>query len=290
MKVSIVIPNYNGENLLPGTLPDILKSGADEVLVIDDCSKDNSVEIIKNNFPQVKLLLNKTNLGFSKTVNKLFEEAQGDVVVLLNNDVYVDKDFLKPLVKHFNSDKVFAVNCHEKSGGFAKSFWKDGFYEHSNGGQVPKLHKSAWASGGSAAFSKKIWHDLGGFDHIYKPGYWEDIDISFQALKKGYDIYWEPKAKVIHEHGTTMEKSIKRKKIVWIQQRNQLLFIWKNITDKNLNKDHYSNLFKRLLGGMGIGYWIPFLWALSKSGQIQHYQEGIIRSDEEVINYASDNK
>ncbi|QQG43518.1 MAG: glycosyltransferase family 2 protein [Candidatus Daviesbacteria bacterium] len=285
MKVTIAIPNYNGEELLPKNLPNILAAGADEVLVNDDASKDESIKIIQENFPQVKLLINQQNKGFVSSVNKLFNEASGEIVVLLNNDVLVDKNFLKPLLKHFRDSKIFAVNCHEEGQGWGKSCWKNGYYEFVKTEEDSRMHQSAWASGGSAAFNKKIWQSLGGLDRLFAPFYWEDIDLSFRALKTGFNILWEPKSLVYHQHGTTIGKTHSSKFVAKVQERNQLLFIWKNITDKNLLTEHRINLIKRLLGGLGIGYWIPFGWAFIKKGEIKKTTGGT-RSDLEVINYA----
>lgn len=285
MRVTIAIPNYNGEKLLPQNLPHILESGADEVLINDDGSLDESVRIIQENFPRVKLLINQQNKGFIPSVNKLFNEARGEIVVLLNNDVLVDKNFLKPLLKHFDNKKIFAVNCHEKGQGWGKGSWKDGFYEFIKTEEENQVHQSAWASGGSAAFNKEIWTFLGGFDPLFAPFYWEDVDLGFRALKAGFEILWEPKARVSHKHGTTISKSYPNKFVTRVQQRNQLLFIWKNITNKNLLAEHRVNLIKRLLGGLGIGYWVPFWWALGKKSEIKKTSSGA-RSDLEVINYA----
>ncbi len=285
MKTSIVIPNFNGRELLKKNLPNILNTGADEILIIDDGSKDGSVPLLRETFPLVKLLINKQNLGFIPSVNRLFQEARGDVVVLLNNDVLVEKHFLKFLVRHFEDKSTFAVNCHEKGEGPSRLTWKEGFIEFTRGSEVDKLQKSAWASGGSAAYSKKVWQNLGGFDSVFAPFYWEDLDISFRAIKSGFHILWEPQAKVHHEHETTINKAFSKRYVDLVKQRNQLLFIWKNITDQNLLKDHGKNLRKRLFGGMGLGYWIPYLWALLKKPQIKkEILEGKL-SDQEVINY-----
>lgn len=285
MTVTIAIPNYNGEKLLPVNLPNILAAGADEVLVNDDASKDSSIRIIQENFPEVKLLTNSQNKGFIHSVNKLFKEASGEIVVLLNNDVLVEKNFLEPMIKHFSNKKTFAVNCHEEGSGWGKAQWKNGFYEFIETKEDNRVHKSAWASGGSAAFNKKIWQELGGFDPLLAPFYWEDVDLSFRALKAGFEIFWEPESVVYHEHGTTIGKSHSGKFVTRVQQRNQLLFIWKNITDKRLLADHRYGLIKRLLGGLGLGYWIPFWWALSKRGEVKRNSKDE-RSDLEVINYA----
>ena len=290
MKISIVIPNFNGEKLLENALPNILEGSADEVIVMDDGSKDKSLKIleelrIKNK--ELKVLVNQKNLGFIPTVNKLFHEAVGDIVILLNNDVYVEKEFLKPILKHFESEKVFAVNLHEEGESSSVAFWKDGFFEFRRGEENGNLQKSAWASGGSAAYRKSLWQELGGFDSLFAPFYWEDIDISFRAIKMGYEILWEPNSKVKHEHETTIKK-FNQKYVRWVRERNQLLFIWKNITDQKLKSEHRTGLLKRLV--INPGYWVPFLWAvvviLIRRGRISKLVSDK-RSDMEAINYAS---
>lgn len=285
MKITIAIPNYNGASLLQKNLPNILTAGADEILVIDDGSTDQSIEVIRKEFPKIKLLVNNKNLGFIPSVNRLFKEALGDIVILLNNDVYVEKDFLKYLLPHFQNKQIFAVNLHEKGEGWACATWENGFFEFKRVKESKFVHKSSWSSGGSAAYNKKIWQELEGLDSLFKPFYWEDIDISFRAISAGYEILWESKAVVYHEHETTINKNFSKKYVNWVKQRNQLLFIWKNITDQNLLQDHYENLRKRLLGGMGLGYWIPYLWAMLKKSQIKKEVLRKQLSDQEVIDY-----
>lgn len=286
MKVSIVIPNFNGCDILRKNLPNVLESGADEILVADDGSSDDSVEILKKEFAGVKLLENKVNLGFIPTVNKLFNEASGEIVVLLNSDVLVEKDFLNFLTSHFKDKKVFAVNCHEDGEGWSEAFWKNGFFEYQRGEEGSNVHKSSWASGGSAAYNKEIWQSLGGFDPLFAPFYWEDVDLSFRAIKAGFKVLWEPKAKVYHQHETTIKKSFNQRYITWVKERNQLLFIWKNIHDQKLLRSHWTNLVKRLLIKSGPGYFIPFIWALLRIHHIKHNPKEEIISDQKAINYA----
>ncbi len=287
MEITIVIPNFNGEKLLEKNLPNILESGAEEILILDDSSRDKSLEVLekfKLQSSKLKVIEHKKNKGFIPTVNELFEKATGDIVVLLNNDVWVEKDFLRLLPKHFENEKVFAVNLHEEGEGPAAAFWKDGFFEFERGKELDLVQKSAWASGGSAAFSKKIWKELGGFDKTFAPFYWEDTDLSFRALKMGYEILWESQSNIKHEHETTIKKTFSQRYIRWVQQRNQLLFIWKNITDKDLIKEHRKSLVRRMLS-LKLGYWIPYLWALSKRIALLQTPRNDERSDLEVINY-----
>lgn len=194
-KVSVIIPNWNGKKLLEKNLPlvfRVLPKGT-EVIIVDDGSTDGSQEYLKKLKTQnsrLKVFFNKKNLGFAKAVNQGVEKAHGEIVVLLNNDVIPQKDFLKPLEKDFRDPKVFAVSFNEQNWSWAKLKWVNGFVEHEPGPKVDKVHISAWTSGGSGAFRKKIWEKLGGFDEMYSPFYWEDIDLSYRAWKRGYKVLW----------------------------------------------------------------------------------------------------
>ena len=253
MKVSIVIPNFNSGNVLTNNLLRLLEVGAEEIVVVDDGSIDDSIEQIKSSKFKVqsesfklKIIKNDKNLGFSSTVNRGVKEAMGDIVVLLNTDVLPEKDFLKPLIVHFNDPKVFAVGCMDKSiengkivlRGRGLGEWKRGFYMHRRG-EVDKTDTD-WVSCGSGAFRKIIWDKLNGLDETYNPFYWEDIDLSYRARKTGYKILFEPKSVVVHKHE---EGAIKQKysteQIKTISYRNQFLFAWKNMNSWRLWLNHF---------------------------------------------------
>ncbi len=264
MKFSIVIPNWNGRRLLEKNLSAVLNTGADELVISDDSSTDDSVIFIKKNFPQVKVIKHK-RLGFAGNCNQGVKAARGDIVVLLNTDVVPEKDFLRPLKKSFQDPKVFAVSLHEPQWSWAKGKWVKGFVEHEPGSKAKETHISFWASGGSAAFRKKIWDELGGFDEIYKPFYWEDIDLSYRAWKRGYKIVWEPRSIVHHRHQATISTHFSQKYVDFISKRNQLLFIWKNITNLKMVLQHTIWLFWRLRQPF---YWHVFFGALTKIPQL----------------------
>src|SRR6266542_2854436 len=109
--ISIVIPNYNGEQLLEQNLPSIIAAlthwgGQSELIVVDDCSADSSCQLIAERFPQVRLLVNSSNLGFSKSCNIGFNKANYPVGICINNDVNVEVDFIAPLLKSFQDKNV----------------------------------------------------------------------------------------------------------------------------------------------------------------------------------------
>lgn len=251
-KVSIVIPNYNGEELLKSNLPHVLRAYKNkrnkiaEVIIVDDASTDESARLLKNNFSEVKMIRHTKNRGFSSTVNMGARMAKGNLIALLNTDVIPSEDFLVNALPHFNNEKTFAVSLHEKGYGWARGYFSDGFINHKQGKESKNAHETFWVNGGSGIFRRSMWMKLKGMDEkLLNPFYWEDIDLSYRAAKRGWTLLWEPKAKVIHEHEATMKKisqSYKRR----IQERNQLIVIWKNITSPQLFRKHITGLLKRV--------------------------------------------
>ncbi|MBI4991476.1 glycosyltransferase family 2 protein [Candidatus Gottesmanbacteria bacterium] len=283
MKVSIVIPNYNGEALLKKNLPKVLEAvEGEEVIVVDDASTDGSIEEIKNaklkmqNYnAKLKIIENRKNFGFASTVNRGVEEAKGELVVLLNTDVVPDVGFLETVLPHFKDSKVFAVGFLQKCPENGKVIlrgrgvgkFEKGFLVHSRGvvsdkdtsarehprgvpqaqhhpwgggiAEVEDFRKTLWVSGGAGIFRKSIWEKLGGLDTLYNPFYWEDIDLSYRALKAGYKLIFEPKSIVEHQQETTIKSQYSQGKIKTIAYRNQILFVWLNITDFRYLFEHF---------------------------------------------------
>lgn len=261
--ISVVIPSYKGVHLYKKNLQAVLDCmrDQDELIVVDDASgpdddtivwfeqkfkiKKQSTTPVKetdfylgeyletNKNLKIVLLVNQKNQRFGASSNRGFAVAQNELVFLINNDVAPYKDCLQYLVPHFDNEKVFAVGCleHEKHvqeiGGRNKLWFERGMFLHSrykdlSGGET------AWASGGSAMFRKSIFEEIGGFDKLYYPAYWEDIDLSFQARKRGYLVLFEPKAQVDHNHETTNKSVFGEKKINEMSWKNARKFTWKN--------------------------------------------------------------
>lgn len=312
MNLSIIIPNYNGEALLKKNLPAVLKSVKNykevkvEIIIPDDPSTDNSKEVIKDFIENIseknitgKTVSNndKNEAGFSKNVNRGVALATGDILILLNSDVTPHEDFLDALLPHFTDPNVFAVGCMDESiedgqktlRGRGVGKWEKGFLLHSRG-DIDR-DNTLWAGGGSSAFRKKIWDKIGGLDEIYNPFYWEDNDLSYRALKAGYKIIFEKKSVVIHEHEkgaiktTTGNSQIKK-----IAYRNQFIFVWLNITDKDLLFSHILYLPYHLLTSLlrKDGYFfLGFLSAIEKINEIlkkrRKYTKLFIKKDKEII-------
>ncbi len=265
---SIVITNFNGKRLLERNLPTVAKAYENkknciyEVIVVDDGSTDDSCEFIKSSFLFIKLVKHKINRGFISATNTGVRSSKSKFVVLLNNDVSVNPDFLVHVSKHFKDPQVFAVSLNESGYGPAKGNFENGFIVYSAEKAKSKSSESFWASGGSAVFRRDMWVSLGGMDEkLLSPFYWEDVDVSYRAQKRGWKILWDPKAKVVHNHESTVSKiSVKYRQR--IQERNQLIFIWKNLTSNNLFKKHLAGLLARLTKHPG--YIVIIIMALVK--------------------------
>lgn len=248
--VSIVIPNWNGKHLLQKHLGNVIRfSPSCEIVVTDDGSVDGSMEYVRKQYPQVICVEHPVQTGFAPNVNRGVKQSSGDIIILLNTDVEPEKGWLDQLLAHFQDPKVFAVGAleksHEKDGivlrGRGLSKWEKGFFVHSKG-DVDKTD-TAWVCGGSGAFRKSIWDKLGGMDELYAPFYWEDIDLSYRALKAGYTLVFEPNSIIHHWHEQgAIKSSYTAEDVKKIVIRNQFIFHWKNITDKQLLLFHCLRL------------------------------------------------
>src|SRR5580698_5508553 len=243
-KASIVIPNWNGRDLLAKYLPSVIASIENhpdsEVIVVDNGSTDGSVAFVEEAFPDVRLLPLKENLGFGGGSNAGFRAAQNDIVVLLNSDMRVEPDFLAPLLAGFTDPAVFAVSCQiflgdstkrREETGLTEGWWQDGMLRvgHREDAQVDCLFPCFYGGGGSCAFDRRKFFELGGFDELLAPFYLEDTDLGFLAWKRGWKVLYQPASIVHHEHRGTIGKRFGPDYIQSILQKNFILFCWKNI-------------------------------------------------------------
>jgi len=254
MKISVIVTNWNGEDLLKKNLEEIIKKSpeAQEVLLADDASQDNSINFAKSlqkKYPKLKIISHKKNLGFGANSNYAVSKSSGDFIVLLNNDIRPHSKYITNSLKHFKDPKVFGVGFAELGHeNWARIFWRNGYLQHQEGADNKKTHISAWVSGGSSIVRKSIFQKLGGFDPIYEPFYSEDLDIGYRAWKSGYKLLWEPKSIVEHKHESTTSK-FSRKFLEYVKERNRLLNVWRNITDPSLLRGNRMALIGRVLSG-----------------------------------------
>lgn len=255
--LSIVIPNWNGERQLKKNLPLLFNvlakfDGKSEIIIIDDKSEDGSREYLKKirNPKNLRFIFNNENLGFGKSVNRGVRAARYNIVFLLNTDVEVKTGCFKHLLPHFEKKDVFAVGANA-DWLVGRGQFINGYLDISSPKKIKKTCQEAqpsfWVSGGHSAFRKSLWEKLGGLDPLYAPFYFEETDLCYRAWKRGWQVLWEPKAPVLHKHEeSVIRQNFLPRYISSIAQRNQLIFVWKNITDKNMFAEHKKALIKRL--------------------------------------------
>ncbi|MFN7793417.1 MAG: glycosyltransferase family 2 protein [Cyclobacteriaceae bacterium] len=237
--ISVVLPNYNGRNLLAANLPSVYtalhKAGIDhEIIVVDDASTDESIIFLKENFEDVKVVAQKTNRGFSPTINKGIELATKDLVLLLNTDVSLLPDYFEHLFPYFDHPDTFGV-CGRFIGLKYDKIQEAGKYPRFSGSKKMQpfnfyvtnpstLVTTLFLSGGGALVDREKLNMLGGFDEIYAPFYYEDTDLSVRAWRLGWRCYYEHNAVCRHPASTTINKFNKKRRIWITTQRNKLIF------------------------------------------------------------------
>ncbi len=210
-QITVIIPNFNGEKYLLDCLKSVYENTALEVdvIVVDNASKDNSICLAMEHFPQVQYVLLDENYGFSKAVNEGIKRAKTPYVFLLNNDAMIQKNCLETLLTAMRSSgKIFSVETKmvqyqnperiDSAGTFYNAFgWASARGKGKPVSKYEKQEQTFAACAGAALYRKQILDKLGLFDENYF-AYLEDIDVGYRAKKKGFINIYEPKAQVIH--------------------------------------------------------------------------------------------
>ena len=265
---SVVIPNWNGRDLLAKYLPGVVEAMAghpdNEVIVVDNGSQDGSAEFVRTHFPRVTLLALPANLGFGGGSNAGFRAARNDVVVLLNSDMRVDPNFLAPLLAGFTRPDVFSVGCQifisdpakrREETGLSEGWWHQGALRvsHREDNAITELYPCFYGGGGSCAYDRRKFLELGGFDELLAPFYLEDTDLGFLAWKRGWQVLYQPASVVFHEHRGTIGKKFSEAHIQAVLKKNFLLFCWKNIHETPRVVEHFAQSYGAALAAAFFG-------------------------------------
>lgn len=240
LNISVVIPNYNGVHLFPFTLPALFDALVDsgnqfEVIIVDDCSTDNSMQYLKDNFPQVSLLINASNSGFSKTINRGILAARYELVFLLNSDVKLTRNYFADQIRYFEMSDTFGVmgkiigwdDVIVQDGAKYPKF--EGFKLKTSFNYLSDNHSytffyTMYLSGANALVDRHKLLKLGGFDELYTPFYMEDVDLSVRAWRVGWKCYFEPLSVCRHRTSTSISSKEKKMYIKTVYNRNKMYF------------------------------------------------------------------
>lgn len=241
MKISIIIPNYNGINYIENCLHALERQTykSFEIIVIDNASTDGSYEIINNYSCLTKVIQLDKNYGFSKAVNEGIKRADGDYIVLLNNDTEVDKDWLLELVKCIeDDDKIFSCSSmmiradeREKIDDAGDEYNIFGWsHKRGEGTSIKKYNTNRMvfsSCGGASIYRKKIFDEIGYFDENFF-AYMEDVDLSYRARINGYKNVYCSKAIVYHIGSATSGSKYNSFKVK-LSARNNIYTVYKNM-------------------------------------------------------------
>ncbi len=241
MKITVVIPNFNGLHFLETCLSSLDNQNfkAFSIILVDNGSTDGSLEYVRKHYPAVEIIQNLRNLGFAKAVNQGIRMSKTEYVALLNNDVEVDENWMGALYDAIKSDpKVFSVSSRmvrfqerdrmDDAGDLLTLFgWA---FKRGDGEAVAKYAKPAdvfSSCAGAAIYRRKIFRKIGLFDERFF-AYFEDVDIGYRARVKGYRNIYCPEAVVYHiASGTSGSKYNNFK--VRHSSRNEVYLIHKNM-------------------------------------------------------------
>src|SRR5258708_1721280 len=250
-KVSIIVLNWNGRKFLENCLDSLQKLtyNSIEIIVVDNNSKDGSVELVKEKYPKILLVENKENHGFAKGNNIGYEKSNGEYILILNNDTKVTPDFLDPLVKTFEKDST--IGCVQPqirlledkeildgAGAFLTStgfLYHFGYLKNKNKDIYNRQTEIFSAKGACMLLNRKAIEKVGLFDEDFFI-FFEETDLCFRLWLSGFTVVYEPKSIIYHVGGadTTSSKSYQFERRAYLSLRNTFCSYLKNFGTLNL--------------------------------------------------------
>jgi len=277
MKVSVIIPNYNGAKYIRVCLDSLSKQtfAAFDIIVVDNGSTDDSCDVLEKEYCNVKLIKLDRNYGFSKAVNKGIKDCNSEFIVLLNNDVEVEPDWLLNLVNCIEKDEnIFSCSSkmiryydRSKIDDAGDEYCILGWaYKRGDGQDILKYMQNdeVFSScAGAAIYRKEVLDEIGYFDENFF-AYMEDVDISFRAKIHGYKNIYCSDAVVYHIGSATSGSKYNSFKAK-LAARNNVYVVYKNMP-----------IFQMILNSPFIilGFTIKYIF-FSKLGLGKEYREGI---------------
>lgn len=243
--VYVVNVTWNGRKLLERHLPSLknLKYPNYGVIIVDNGSTDDSVEFVKNNYPEFKIIQNKENLGTAEGSNAAIDAARGKYIFWISNDMELDPNILDYLVKRCEEDDSIGICTVKmrriKNGGLVKEIDSVGAdadifgFPASRGingpdnGQFDYFTDVFFSFGGAMFIRKKVLEEIGGYD----PAYFtlgDDIDLSWRVHLAGYRVAVEPNAFLYHQVSATLGSTHSRAQKRYLSERNTLRTLLKN--------------------------------------------------------------
>lgn len=271
-RVAVAILNWNGKKWLEQFLPSVIEhSSQANVYVIDNASTDDSVAFVKKNFPEVKIIQNSQNSGFTGGYNEGLKHIKEEIYCLLNSDVEVTENWIEPILSLFDKDKTIAAvqpkilsyynRTHFEFAGAGGGLMDNLGYPYCRGRIFDKIEEDRgqyddeaeifWASGCAMFIRKADFWAMNGFDASFF-AHQEEIDLCWRLINSGKKIFYTGKSCVYHFGGGTLNKTNPIK--TYLNIRNNLSMLLKNLPLQNL---FWVILFRLILDffmAMYLGY------------------------------------
>ncbi|MCB0207981.1 MAG: glycosyltransferase [Anaerolineae bacterium] len=246
--VTIIILVYNGQDYLPACLESIARLTYPnfETIAVDNASTDGSVALIRQYYPHIQLIQNPRNLGFGGGNNVGLKAAQGDVMVLLNQDTVVDTRWLTELVNTIQNDPTIGIAGCKIYNADGQTLQHAGAYllpnalsghvgrDEPDHGQYDQLHDVEYVTGAALAVTRQVIDYCGLLDPGYYPAYYEEADLCFSARRMGFRVIYVPSATVVH-HETVSSGGISSA-YLYRYHKNRLRFVIKNFNWPDLKQ------------------------------------------------------
>lgn len=248
--VGVIIPNFNGVHLLRRNLPSVIRAaaaypGTCSIIVVDDGSVDGSAEMLRTEFPSVRVVVHEANRGFAEAIHSGVDAADAEFLIFLNSDVRPQEDFMAPLIRHLEKPEVFSVSplVLDEDGRVSPVSWRCFRIKR---GRLRSVRwrfddlksaaptESLFASGGSVALRKSMFVALGGYLPLYKPFYSEDFDLGLRAWKRGWRTLLEPASRVVHEKKGSISENVAADRVRKTRVCNRFLLEWTHMPGKDL--------------------------------------------------------
>ncbi len=252
-KLAIVILNWNGEKMLREYLPSVLQYSRDEatVYVADNASTDNSLDVLRTHFPEVKLIVLEKNWGFAEGYNKALSQIDAEYYLLLNSDIEVTHHWLTPMIEFLDAHKdvaacqpkllsIFDKDSFEYAGAgggyldrFGYPFCRGRIFEtvERDNGQYDYAADILWATGAALVIRARDYWDAGALDGRFF-AHNEEIDLCWRLRIMGRRIVCLPESYVYHVGGGTLPKGNPMK--TFLNFRNNLTMLYKCLPDGEL--------------------------------------------------------
>ena len=248
---SVIVLSYEGRNYLGPCLSSLLASdhGNVELLLVDNGSGDGSPSWVEQAFPQVLVVRNDRNLGFSGGMNRGIEHARGSFLAFLNQDTTVRPDWLRRLVALLEDQgtgvagsKIYYPDSRtiQHAGGiirYPQALADHHGYRQPDEGQWDQPREVDYVTGAAFATRRRVLETIGTFDEGFHPAYFEDADLCFRARRAGYRVKYSPLAVVTHHESATTVKDSYRYYEAY--HKGRLRFVLKHYSADQITKDFF---------------------------------------------------